>query len=155
LKLSIKPDASVFLDHNLQIILKIMETLGYLIRKGAIPLLEKEINHKEVKFSVIVPAHNEQNYIAKCLNSIEEAANKHFYPIETIVVLNRCTDKTEEIARSHKAIIKKEDSKNLARIRNMGVRASQGEFIMTIDADSWISSNMFHVICLILVLFLF
>jgi glycosyltransferase involved in cell wall biosynthesis len=66
------------------------------------------------------------------------------YPgeVETIVVLNRCRDGTEEIARGRGARIVRDDRKNLAAIRNTGAQAATGEMLVTIDADSRMSANM-------------
>ena len=53
-------------------------------------------------FSVIIPAHNEENYIGKCLEAVGRAAEKA-RPLETEVTVaaNLCTDRTAEIARQH------------------------------------------------------
>ena len=59
---------------------------------------------KDVKFSIIIPAHNEEKYIRKCLDSIAKASEAYKEQTEVIVVLNRCTDKTEEIAKSYDCI---------------------------------------------------
>lgn len=93
-------------------------------------------------FSVIIPAHNEEKIITKCLNSIVTASNNVNDLVEIVVVLNRCTDKTEEIAKSFASVIVVENDKNLSKIRNAGVRASSGDVIITIDADSWMSKNL-------------
>ena len=95
-----------------------------------------------MKISVIVPAHNEQDYIGACLESIKLAKKDSQLYIEVIVCLNRCTDRTEEIAKKFGAIIVREDAKNLAKIRNAGVRAASGDVVVTIDADSRMSPNM-------------
>jgi glycosyltransferase involved in cell wall biosynthesis len=95
-----------------------------------------------MKYSVIIPAHNEEKYINTCLDSIENATKPHGAHVEIIVVLNRCTDTTEQIARSRGAIVITENSKNLARIRNRGAAIASGDVIVTIDADSWMSKNM-------------
>jgi len=94
------------------------------------------------KISVIIPAHNEENYIEKCLTSIKEAESKIDTPVEIVVSLNQCTDKTELIAKSFGAICVHEDEKNIAKIRNAGVKISTGDIIITIDSDSWMSQNM-------------
>ena len=88
-------------------------------------------------FSVVIPAHNEENYIGKCLEAIGRAAEKA-RPLETevIVVANRCTDGTAEIARQHGAAVLPNEDRSISAIRNMGVRAASGEIIVTIDADS-------------------
>jgi len=89
-----------------------------------------------MKISVIIPAHNEQDSLPAGLAAVAEAAKFTSYEVETIVVLNRCTDRSEEIARAFGAIIAREDAKNLARIRNAGFAASTGDIIVTVDADS-------------------
>lgn len=88
-------------------------------------------------FSVVIPAHNEEKYIGKCLEAISKAAEKA-RPLETevIVVANRCTDGTAEIARQHGAAVLPNEDRSISAIRNMGVRAASGEIIVTIDADS-------------------
>ncbi|BBI31315.1 glycosyltransferase [Cohnella abietis] len=95
-----------------------------------------------VDLTVIIPAHNEEKYIQRCLDSIQKAAASFQGTVEVIVVLNRCTDKTQQIAESYHCVTITEDSKNLSIIRNTGVRAARGEIIVTIDADSWMGDNM-------------
>ncbi|MBP2643371.1 MAG: glycosyl transferase 2 family protein [Firmicutes bacterium] len=97
---------------------------------------------QKIKFSIIIPAYNEENYITKCLDSIVVASASFKEQVEVIVVLNRCTDRTEEIALSYGCITVKEDAKNLSKIRNAGAKIAKGEIIVTIDADSWMSENM-------------
>ncbi|MHC4458978.1 MAG: glycosyltransferase family 2 protein [Planctomycetota bacterium] len=92
--------------------------------------------------SVITPAHNEELLIEKCLCSVKAAANKVLETIEHIVVLNRCTDQTGEIAIKLGAKVITDDSRNLSHIRNKGVAVSKGDILVTIDADSQMTSNM-------------
>ena len=93
--------------------------------------------------SVITPAHNEELFIKKCICSVKVAARKIAEPVEHIVVLNRCTDRTGEIATQLGARVIDEDSRNLSRIRNKGVGESKGDILVTIDADSQMTSTMF------------
>lgn len=95
-----------------------------------------------MKFSIVIPARNEEAYIVPCLESICRAARPYPGQVEIIVVLNRCTDATERIALEYGARIARDDSKNLSRIRNTGARAAAGGIIVTIDADSRMSDNM-------------
>lgn len=92
--------------------------------------------------SVITPAHNEEEFIEDCLRSVAAAAKEASAPVEHIVALNRCTDRTEKIARRYGARIVREDARNLSRIRNKGAEASKGDILVTIDADSRMTSNM-------------
>lgn len=88
-------------------------------------------------FTVIIPAHNEEKYIGKCLRAVKSAA-KYVAPdsVEMIVVANRCTDKTAAIARHYGAKVLENDDKCIAAIRNTGVNAASGKIVVTIDADS-------------------
>ena len=99
-----------------------------------------------MKYSVITPAHNEEKFIGDCLDSIRNAAASSGYTVEIIVILNRCVDQTEEIARAKGAIIVREDEKNLACIRNAGAKIASGDVIVTLDADSRMSANTFSEI---------
>jgi glycosyltransferase involved in cell wall biosynthesis len=91
--------------------------------------------------SVCIPAHNEEKNIRACLDSIKASAAHAGCDVEIVVALNRCTDRTEEIARSYGAKIVREDAKNLSKIRNVAVKSGQGDMVVTIDADSAMSLN--------------
>jgi glycosyltransferase involved in cell wall biosynthesis len=92
-------------------------------------------------FSIIIPARNEERFIGRCLESIRVAAQRHPGEAEVIVVLNRCSDRTEEIARNFGARHIREDARNLAKIRNAGARCATGSILVTIDADSAMTAN--------------
>lgn len=97
---------------------------------------------QQIKFSVIIPARNEEKYIGRCLDSLAAAAKAYPGQVEVIVMINRCTDRTADIAESYGAITLPIDNKNLSQIRNAGIHAARGEIIVTIDADSWVTDNM-------------
>lgn len=99
-----------------------------------------------MKVSVIIPAHNEEDYLPGGLDAVAAAAQICPCEVETVVVLNRCTDRTEEIARRAGAVIAHEDAKNLSRIRNAGVAASSGEVIVTVDADSRLHPHFLRLV---------
>jgi glycosyltransferase involved in cell wall biosynthesis len=95
-----------------------------------------------MKFSIIIPAHNEEKFIGSCLESIRRAAAPYPGDVEIIVVLNRCTDRTELMAIEAGAMIVHEDAKSLSRIRNVGAKQAAGNILVTIDADSCMAENM-------------
>lgn len=115
---------------------------------AACPLVQRWVRNRgrnsnqTMRFSIIIPARNEEAFIAKCLKSIQVAGKPFEQDVETIVVLNRCTDQTEAIARAYGARTIRNESKNLSIIRNTGVRSARGDIIVTIDADSWMSPKM-------------
>lgn len=94
------------------------------------------------RFSVVIPAHNEEKYIGKCLQSVVRAAER-VKPdaVEIIVVTNRCTDRTAEIAEEFGARVLTNDEKCIGAIRNTGVRAANGGIVVTLDADSVMSED--------------
>lgn len=96
----------------------------------------------DIGISVIIPAHNEEKYIGKCLESIAAAALCYDRRTEVIVILNRCSDRTREIAESYHCMTIENDGKNLSQIRNSGAIAARGEILVTIDADSTMTERM-------------
>ncbi len=86
--------------------------------------------------SVIIPAHNEERYVARCISSIRKAADVYGGDVEIIVVCNRCTDATEAIAKANGARVVHDETRCIASVRNAGIRAARGNIIVTIDCDN-------------------
>jgi len=82
--------------------------------------------------SIITPAYNEEQFIEISLCSVIAAAKEVIEDVEHIVVLNRCADKTGEIATRLGARVIIEDSKNISRIRNKGAEISKGDIVVTL-----------------------
>jgi glycosyltransferase involved in cell wall biosynthesis len=98
------------------------------------------------EISLIIPAHNESAFLPACLQAAHTAGKRVDSTVEIIVVLNRCTDDTEEIATQHGCRIVRENAKNLSLIRNAGVAAATGKIIVTCDADSRMHPDSFKEI---------
>ncbi|MBO5571863.1 MAG: glycosyltransferase [Ruminococcus sp.] len=90
----------------------------------------------KVHVSVVIPAHNEEKYVARCIRSIKKAADVFGGNVEIIVVCNRCTDKTAEIAESLGARVIFNEDRCIAKVRNTGIFAAKGQMVMTIDCDN-------------------
>ncbi len=94
-----------------------------------------------VTFSIVIPAHNEENYIKKALHSIKQQTYQNH---ETIVVTNGCTDKTEEIIKKRANEKLKHfnlNAANVSRARNYGASQAQGEYLLFLDADSTLEQD--------------
>ncbi len=52
-----------------------------------------------MRFSILIPARNEQKCLPGCLESIKAAAAPFPDQVEVIVAINRCTDRTEEVPK--------------------------------------------------------
>ena len=91
--------------------------------------------------SVIIPAHNEEKYIKRCMDSIKAADSVFPGNTEIIVVCNRCTDRTESIAAENGAVTIINEDRCIAKVRNAGIEVAKGKIIVTIDADNRMTKN--------------
>ncbi len=95
------------------------------------------------RFSIVIPALDEELFIADCLTSI--AAQDFAGEIEIIVVDNNCSDATADIARTLGATVVVESRPGVCWARQSGTAAAVGEIIVSTDADTtfpttWLSS---------------
>ena len=91
--------------------------------------------------SVAIPAHNEEHFIGRGIESVLRSAQNAGQAVEVVVALNRCTDHTQAIAESLGARCVVEDRKCISAVRNAAVRASSAPAVVTLDADSWMSAH--------------
>lgn len=97
---------------------------------------------KQYTFSVIIPAHNEEQYIGKCLKAVQRAAERVLPArVQIIVAANRCTDRTAEIAESFGALVIPNQDDCIGKIRNAAAKAASGKILVTVDADSCMSPD--------------
>lgn len=95
---------------------------------------------KNLFFSIVIPAHNEQEYIGETIDHIK---NQN-YPKEmykTIIVENGSTDKTYKIAKeyeSERIHILKTSKKGVSNARNIGSAKcdKKTDWIIFLDADT-------------------
>lgn len=95
-----------------------------------------------MKISFIIPAHNEERFLAKAIGGI--LAQPREFIEEIIVVNNASTDRTREIAfrfADDGVRVVDEPKKGLPFARKAGFQAAQGEIIASIDADSVIAES--------------
>jgi glycosyltransferase involved in cell wall biosynthesis len=84
--------------------------------------------------TVIVPAYNEQDLIAGCLDSLlNQTLDKGKY--EIIVIDNNSTDSTAQIAQEKGVRVEKELRKGYVHAIRRGISLCQTEFIAFTDAD--------------------
>ena len=101
---------------------------------------------EKAKVSVVVVAHNHEDVLKDCLNSIQ---GQSLTDIETIIIDNGSSDNSkkiiEEYSNSHKNIcfISLElMTKNKAR--NIGLHEATGEFVAFIDADDILNPSAYE-----------
>jgi glycosyltransferase involved in cell wall biosynthesis len=96
-----------------------------------------------MQFSVVVPAHNEELLLPNGLRAIAAAAARIDGDVEVVVVANRCTDETANLAREAGAVVVEDESRNISAVRNAGAAVATGGVLVTIDADSVMSPRTF------------
>lgn len=105
------------------------------------------------RFLVLVPAHDEQDVIAKTLRRIAEAD----YPadhVTTIVIADNCSDRTGDVAADGGAeVLVRRDSLRRGKghalawaLDELGDRISSSDAVVFIDADCAPSANFFSAI---------
>ena len=90
--------------------------------------------------SIIVPVHNVEAYLEKCLDSL---INQTFDNYEIIIVNDGSTDRSKEIAERYKdkysnIVLINQEQKGVGEARNTGIEASKGEYILFVDSDDYI-----------------
>ncbi|MFH0863585.1 MAG: glycosyltransferase [Candidatus Gottesmanbacteria bacterium] len=95
--------------------------------------------------SVVIPAYNEEKYLAKTLASLTSQNHPNF-DFEIIVANAESTDKTAEIAKNYSVKVIKVPKINPATARQKGIEASQGDIIACVDADTLVPSGHLQTI---------
>lgn len=95
-----------------------------------------------MKLSIIIPAYNEekllQQYLPKTIAALNSAFNAET-DWEIFVCDNNSNDKTAQIATSLGATVVFEPVNQIARARNCGAKSAQGEWLLFLDADSYLT----------------
>jgi cellulose synthase/poly-beta-1,6-N-acetylglucosamine synthase-like glycosyltransferase len=111
-------------------------------------LKEKQPVGKLPRVSFIIPAYNEEKNIAKTMGSVLDLD----YPkdkLQVIVVNDGSTDGTSQVARRYAAqrrageriVILDKPNGGRASAKNAGLRVAKGEFVATLDGDSFVERD--------------
>ncbi len=100
-------------------------------------------SHATVDISVVIPALNEEKFIATCVSSLKKQDFSGTY--EIIVVDNNSTDATGQVAKKHGAKVVVEKTRGVCVARQRGTTVAQGRIIVSTDADcvfpkTWLST---------------
>lgn len=90
--------------------------------------------------SIIVPVHNLEAYLRKCLDSI---LSQTFADFEVIVVNDGSTDKSGEICNAYakqdaRMKVIHQENGGVSSTRNAGIAQAEGDFIGFIDGDDYL-----------------
>lgn len=96
---------------------------------------------------VVIPARDEDQLVARCLQSVTDAADRVDVPVQIILVADGCLDNTARVARRFEAVhVIEIDSSNVGTARATGVDFALGRasntlsrvWIANTDADSYV-----------------
>ena len=90
--------------------------------------------------SFIVPAHNEEAWVGRCVSAIRSAAEPLDEPHEVIVVDDASTDATGLVAQQQGAQVIRVEHRQIAATRNAGARQARGEILFFVDADTLVNA---------------
>lgn len=92
------------------------------------------------RLSALLCIHNEESRLADCLATLSFAD-------EVVIVLDRCTDGSREIALAHGARIIEGAFELEGQRRNAAIAAATGDWCLEVDADERIPAELARVIC--------
>lgn len=114
----------------------------------------KKAVNKEIKFSVVVPVYNVQEYLEEALTCLKEQTYRQF---EVIIVDDYATDESGEIADRFVSDRKKngdyrfrvihlEKNGGVSNARNRGMQEAEGEYVLFLDPDDFYEKTMLETI---------
>lgn len=101
-----------------------------------------------MKISIIIPVYNVEKYIKRCLLSCLEEQDMTQNEYEVIVVDDCSPDNSINIIvdlaskYNNIRIVRNERNLGQASSRNVGLKEANGEYILFLDSDDWIHSNI-------------
>lgn len=103
---------------------------------------------QDIKLSVIIPVHNAQNYLEKCLRSVLE---QDVADMEVIIVDDGSTDGSRDICRDHarrdaRIRLIEQANAGVSAARNKALDMARGTYITFVDADDYLYPNTYPVI---------
>ena len=99
------------------------------------------------EISVIVPAYNIEEYIARCLLSL---LNQSFKDYEIIIIDDGSTDKTSEIidyysVKYERIRVLHTQNAGVSNARNNGLKMAKGKYIVFVDGDDYVDEQYLEV----------
>ncbi len=86
--------------------------------------------------SIVIPVHNEERVLSATLLSALEAASAYPAPVEVVVALNGCRDRSAQIARLYPVRVIEDERCGMSFGNNLGGHAALHDLIIFWDADT-------------------
>ncbi len=101
--------------------------------------------NESLKISVLIPVYNVEPYLVQCLESI---CSQTLREIEVICVDDASTDGSLAILRDFAKrdprvkVVQVASNQGQSHARNLAMRLASGEYLMLVDADDWLESDI-------------
>jgi glycosyltransferase involved in cell wall biosynthesis len=102
-------------------------------------------DYMPIKITIIIPVHNTEKYLCRCLDSI---LAQTFTDFECILVDDFSKDNSVEICESYAKkdnriiLLKNTENIGTSLTRQKGLRCAKGEYIQFVDSDDYIEKDM-------------
>mgnify|MGYP001023012278 FL=1 len=98
-----------------------------------------------MKYSVIIPVYNVENYLSRCIDSL---LAQNYVDLEILLIDNGSNDQSGQICENYAAQFSNITAyhipnKGVGSARNFGLSKAKGEFICFVDADDYLVGNLF------------
>lgn len=89
--------------------------------------------------SFVIPAYNEEKYLAPTLAAVHDAMRPLGEPYEIVVANDNSSDATAQVAEQGCARVVNVQKRQIAGTRNAGAAAAKGDLLVFVDADTRIN----------------
>ena len=98
-----------------------------------------------MKYSVIIPVYNVENYLSRCIDSL---LAQNYVDLEILLIDNGSGDQSGQICEDYATQFSNITAyhipnKGVGSARNFGLAKAKGEFICFVDADDYLVGNLF------------
>lgn len=93
--------------------------------------------------SIIVPVHNREHVLERCLCSLRTQTYDNF---EFIIINDGSTDHSKQIIDKYESldsrfIIIHKENEGVSETRNLGLSLAKGEYVQFVDSDDWLPTH--------------
>jgi glycosyltransferase involved in cell wall biosynthesis len=105
---------------------------------------------KEMKFSILVPVYNVQEYLEQCVDSLLSQTYEGDY--EIILVDDGSTDNSGKICDKYaekvpeKIKVVHKENQGLISARDIGIEEAKGDYCLFVDSDDFAENNLLQVV---------
>lgn len=101
-----------------------------------------------MKYSIIIPVYNAEGTLRRCLDSLEKQT---FSDYELLLINDGSTDGSDAICREYGGTYScvryfAKENGGVSSARNLGLEQAEGEYILFVDSDDYVSEDYFAAI---------